>query len=113
MTRRELLRTIREERTRLESTLARLPAEQAADVLARVGHWERQLVRRLGGPDGSDPYHALMSSLVELSDDDLNRSCGHEPLWRLVAAVTYEHYWEHSEPLRLQLARPRSPARRP
>jgi hypothetical protein len=113
MTRRELLRTIRLERARLESTLARLPAEQARGVLAQVGHWESQLVRRLGGLAEVDPYHALMSRLVELSDEELNRPFGREPLWRLVAAVTYEHYWEHAEPLRLRLGRPRSPAPRP
>ena len=112
-TRRELLRTIREERARLESTLARLPTEQAAGVRADVAHWERHLLRRLGGGDEADPYHALMTRLVELSDEELNRPCGSEPLWCLVAAVTYQHYWEHSEPLRHRLGRPRSPSPRP
>jgi hypothetical protein len=129
MTRRELLRTIHEERSRLESTLARVPAAQAAEVRTRVGHWESELLQRLGGapPDAADSYHALMHRLVELSDDDLNsppsyRPWQGEPLWRDVAAVTYEHYWEHTEPLRLRLARAarsrkpdrlRSPSRRP
>jgi hypothetical protein len=129
MTRRELLRTIHDERARLESTLARVPAAQAAEVLARVGQWESDLLQRLGGvaPDGVASYHALMSRLVELSDDDLNsppryRPWQEEPLWRDVAAITYEHYWEHTEPLRLRLARAarsrkpdrqRSPSRRP
>jgi hypothetical protein len=114
MTRRELLRTIRDERARLESTLSRLSADDAADVVGSITYWERDLLRRLGGPDDAEPYHALMARLVELSDEELNRN--HEPLWREIASVTYEHYWEQTESLRLRLRsvksdRPRSPAR--
>ena len=118
MTRRELLRTVRDERARLEDTLARLPNDRAAAIRADIGHWERQLLRALRRPDDAEPFHALMARLVELSDEELNRVWQGEPLWRHVAAVTYEHYWEHTEPLRLQLrsrktGQRRSPARRP
>ncbi|HEY3079316.1 MAG TPA: DinB family protein [Chloroflexota bacterium] len=149
VTARELLRSIQEERARLEATLARLTAEQilapgidgpwsVKDILVHVSYWERDLLRRLCGHYSVDAptddinervfqanrarpiaavmaefdasFRALMTRLVELSDEELNRPPFYRPwqvrpLWRDVASETYEHYWEHTEPLRVWLAR--------
>jgi uncharacterized protein (TIGR03083 family) len=145
---RELLRSIQEERARLEATLARLTGEQilapgadgpwsVKDILVHISYWERDLLRRLSGQPPTDAptddvnervfqanrarpleavmaefdasYRALLARLVELSDEELNRPPFYRPwqarpLWRDVASETYEHYWEHTEPLRVWLA---------
>jgi uncharacterized protein (TIGR03083 family) len=149
VTARELLRSIQEERARLEATLARLTSEQilapgvdgpwsVKDILVHISYWERDLLRRLAGqgsvhaPTGDvnervfqanrarpleavmaefdASFRALMTRLVELSDEELNRPPFYRPwqarpLWRDVASETYEHYWEHTEPLRVWLTR--------
>lgn len=108
------------------------------DIIVHISYWERDLLRRLSGQgrpgaptDGVNErvfqanrasplevvmaefdasYRALMSRLVELSDEELNRPPFYRPwqprpLWRDVASETYEHYWEHTEPLRVWLAK--------
>jgi uncharacterized protein (TIGR03083 family) len=55
-------------------------------------------------------FRDLRTRLAELSDEELNRPPFYRPwqarpLWRDVASETYEHYWEHTEPLRVWLAR--------
>ncbi|HEV8634990.1 MAG TPA: DinB family protein [Chloroflexota bacterium] len=146
---RELLRSIQEERARLEATLARRTGEQilapgadgpwsVKDILVHISYWERDLLRRLSGQPPTDAptddvnervfqanrarpleavmaefdasYRALLARLVELSDEELNRPPFYRPwqarpLWRDVASETYEHYWEHTEPLHFWLAR--------
>jgi uncharacterized protein (TIGR03083 family) len=156
VTLRELLRTIGDERARLDGTLARLTADQiqaaglengwsVKDILVHISFWERDLLNRLDGrishydepaglsesivrarrgwtlaevlDESGASYAELMARLVDLSDEELNRPPFYRPwlsrpLWRDIASETYEHYWEHTEPLRVWLARG-ARARRP
>ena len=113
ITRDDLVRAIEEERARLRQTLARIhQAEVAGPVLADISFWERELLARVTGQSvAGEPktiYRRLLAWLRNVPDEQLNQPTSRgRPLWREIASVTYEHYWEHTEALRLSLLRRR------